>query len=159
MSEVLFVWCILKDERFDTGAFLLYLLVSQASLPKFLIAYGGFIIFIAYAWGFEAQVRQLTLLFMGRRLNMATCLQMDMFKMEGGRVGTNCHGRSLFSLPNLGLTSYANPTNWTYDDDIDMVSNEEGPQAQGGNVGGGVGSVGVEDTLDSSGDGELFGLQ
>jgi len=59
------MWCILKEERFHMGAFILHQLVSQASLPKSLITCGGLITAIAYVWGLKLQVRQLAPLFVG----------------------------------------------------------------------------------------------
>ena len=43
LSEVYLICYILMDERFDTNAFILSQLVSQAVLPKSLIASGGLI--------------------------------------------------------------------------------------------------------------------
>jgi len=63
LSEVFLIWCILKDERFDTGAFILHQLVSQATLPKSPIACGGLVTAIAHAWGLEPQLKQMTPLF------------------------------------------------------------------------------------------------
>jgi len=58
------------------------------------------------------------------------------------------------------LTSLFDPSNWVYDDDINRLSDEEQPQAYGGDVGssgvgdvsgGGVGSVRISDAPSSSG--------
>ena len=59
LSEVFLLWCILNDETFDTGAFILHLLVSQASAlaPKSPIACGGIISTIVYAWELEPLIR------------------------------------------------------------------------------------------------------
>jgi len=53
LSEVFLVLCILKDEHFDTGTFILHQLVFQAILSKSPIACSGLITAIAHAWGLE----------------------------------------------------------------------------------------------------------
>jgi len=81
LSEVFLLWYILKDENFDTGAFISHQLLSQASSPKSPITCGGLITAITCAWGLEAQIRTITPLFLGGQLSLATCIQMEMFKM------------------------------------------------------------------------------
>jgi len=53
------------------------------------------------------------------------CIQIEMFKIEGGWVFVYHHDRSLFALPNPAWTACADPSNWAYDDDIDAESDEE----------------------------------
>lgn len=71
--------------------------------------------------------------------------------MEGGRVFICHHGHSLFALPNLARTTCADPSNWVYDDDIDVESDEKQAQPQGGDVSGGVSGVRMKDVVGSSG--------
>ncbi|KAJ8429038.1 hypothetical protein Cgig2_016943 [Carnegiea gigantea] len=142
--------CILKGKNFDTGAFLLYQLLSQASSPKSPIACGSLITAIAYAWDLEAQVMTMTPLFLGGRLHSATCIQMEMFKIQGGCVCIKLHGHALFPLLNPTKTNCMDASNWVYEDAIDMESDEEEPQPQGGDIGGGGGGDGVEGVAGSS---------
>ena len=80
-------------------------------MHKSSIAYGGIIITIAYVWSLESQVRPLEPLFLGGRLNLAFCIQMNIFKLEGGLVFTNHHGRPLFPLLNSTKTTCIDPFN------------------------------------------------
>ena len=52
---------------------------------------------------------------------------MEMFKMVGGHLFINHHGWALFSLLNPTKTTYGDPSNWVYDDDIDVDTNEDHP--------------------------------
>jgi len=53
---------------------------------------------IAYAWGLESQVKSLDPLLLGGKLNLACCFQMMIFILQGGRVFTSHHGKSLFPM-------------------------------------------------------------
>ena len=57
--------CILQDKRFDTKDFILHQLISEASIHKSPIAYGGLITAIAHAWGLKPQIRQMNSLLTG----------------------------------------------------------------------------------------------
>ena len=96
----------------------LYQLRSQASSPKSPIACGGLIPAITYAWGLEAQVTAMTSLFVGGRLNLAICIQVEMFKMHGANVFTNHYGEALFPLRSLTKTNCMDASNWVYKDVI-----------------------------------------
>jgi len=65
LSEVFLLWCILQGQSFDTEAFLLQELLSQASFSKPPITYGGVITSIAYTWGLASQVTLLQPLLKG----------------------------------------------------------------------------------------------
>ena len=62
---------------------------------------------------------------------------MEIFKIEGGHVSVNHHSRLLFPLQNPTKTTYCDPSNWVYDDDIDKEIVELGPLPKRGNAGGG----------------------
>ena len=65
--------------------------------------------------------------------------------MHRGKPHASHHGFPLFSLPNHTLTSVSDPSNWTFEDDIDRVSNDEADLASGGavdGIGGGGGDTG-----------------
>ncbi|KAJ8430877.1 hypothetical protein Cgig2_011340 [Carnegiea gigantea] len=64
--------------------------------PKSPIACGGIISAITYAWKLEPLIRWLTLLFQGGRLDLASCINTETFKIEGGHVFINHHSRLLF---------------------------------------------------------------
>ena len=72
---------------------------------------------------------------------MATCIQMEMLVVHRGKPHASHHGFSLFPLPNPTLTSVFDPSNWSFDDDIDRVSDDEMAPAYGG-AGGGGGNAG-----------------
>ena len=54
----------------------------------------------------------------------------------------NHHGTPLFPLPNPTNTNYANPSNWTYNNEVDMETDDYEPSPKGGNVRGDKGGVG-----------------
>ena len=56
--------------------------------------------------------------------------------MHRGKPHASHHGFPLFPLPYPTLTSVSNPSNWTFEDDIDRVSDDEADSASGGAVGG-----------------------
>jgi len=70
--------------------------------------------------------------------------------MQGDRVSINHHGHALFPLPNLTKTNCADVSNWVYEDAIDMESDEEEPQPQGGDIGGSGDGYGAEGVARSS---------
>jgi len=72
LSEVFLIWCIQKDEQFDTGAFILHQLVSQDTLPKIPLRLWYLITTIADTCGLEPQLKQP--LFQGGWLNLAACI-------------------------------------------------------------------------------------
>jgi len=135
------------------GAFILHLFVSQATPHKTPIACNGFTTAITRTWGLEPQLRQMTPLLQGGQLNLAACIQMEMLVMHPGKVHANHHGFSLFSLPIPTLTSVSDPSNWTSDDDINRISNDEAApthslKVRGDSSGGGDVSPSGEDGSD-----------
>jgi len=78
-------------------------------------------------------------LFQGGLLNLAAYIQMEMLVMHRGTPHAGHHGFPLLSLPNPTLTSVSDPSNWTFDDDIDGVSDDKVAPAYGGEVCGEVG--------------------
>jgi len=66
---------------------------------------------------------------------------MEMIIMHRGKPRASHHGFPLFPLPYPTLTSVSDPFNWTFEDDINWVSDDEADPAHGGAVGGiGAGS-------------------
>jgi len=83
----------------------------------------------------------MTALFQGVQLNLAACIQMEMFTMHRGRVYISHHGFHLFPFPNPTLISVSDPSNWVFDNDIDQVLEMRRPQPLVGKFGGGGGNV------------------
>jgi len=75
-------------------------------------------------------------------LTLAAYINMKSFKMEGGHVFVNHRDTPLFPLLNPIKTNYANPSNWSHNNDVDIESDNDEPPPQGGNIGGGHGGVG-----------------
>ena len=67
--------------------------------------------------------------------------------MEGEHVFVNHHGRLLFQLPNPSKTTYSYPSNWVYDDDIDMDTDEDNSAPQEWHAGGGEGGAGCSGSI------------
>jgi len=56
-------------------------------------------------------IRQLTPLFQGEHLYLATYINTKMFKIKGGNVFVDHHGRLLFPIPNPTKTTCSDPSN------------------------------------------------
>ena len=61
-------------------------------------------------------------------LDLATCIHMEFFKVEGGRVFVNHCGAPLFPLPNSYKPTCVDPSWCIYDDEIDVNIDEDEPQ-------------------------------
>ena len=99
LSKVFLLWSILNYESFDTRACIPHQLVCHASALKSSIAYSGIISAIVYAWELKPLIKRLTPLFQGG-LDLATYINIEIFRIEGYRVFVNHHGRLLFPLSN-----------------------------------------------------------
>jgi len=64
---------------------------------------------------------------------------MEVLVMHQGKLHASHHGFPLFPLAYPTLTSVFDPSNWTFDDDIDRVSDDEAAPSHGGEVGGASG--------------------
>ena len=52
---------------------------------------------------------------------------MEFFKAKGGRVFVNHHGAPFFPFPRPSKTICVDPSNWIYNDDIDVETDNDEP--------------------------------
>jgi len=66
------------------------------------------------------QIDRLQVLCTPGRIDLATCLNVTLFKtIDVGQLWVNHHGRTLLTLPNLAKTTITCPSNLLYHDDVD----------------------------------------
>ena len=120
-GELFILWAALNREAINTAAFIASHLAEHAKpTSRVVIVAGGIIPSLGRALGYNDRTDRLPVLRTPGQIDLATCLNMQLFKTIGvGQLGLSHHGHALFALPNPAKTTITYPSNLLCDNDVD----------------------------------------
>ena len=127
MRELYIINCVFKPREFHTAAFMLTHMDMIANASSGGIAFGGLITSLAYALGLGARVEQLPVLEGSVLVNLSSCLNQKLVKMQGQNEYILCIQGEMVNhivLPNPSVADVRNEENWLYP--FDTVDDEQG---------------------------------
>ena len=58
-------------------------------------------------------------------LNLASCVNMEIFTFVGGQAWVNHHGYTIFPFPNASKNTITDESNCTYNDDVGIEGDKD----------------------------------
>ena len=128
-GELFILWA-LHGIHINTAFHIVHHLDEQAKQSKAVIASGGIVTALLHGLGLQNLCTLTSKQHDGERINLATCVNIELFEVIGGQVWLTHHGAHLFSLPNLEKITIIEKANWRYDNVIDAQGDDVGDGGQ-----------------------------
>jgi len=125
-GELFILLATVKGFRISIAFHIVHKLDEQAKHNKAVITTCGIITTLLYGLELQNLCTLTCKLYAGGRINLATCVNIELFEVIGGQVWLNHHSFHLFSLPNPENTTITDRANWSYDDVIDAEDDNVG---------------------------------